>query len=148
MKSKTTILILLTIVIAICFKTRHAAAELIIGPVTAERAKQLGVVVHAKPSGPDMASIQLEFKAEVLKEGGLRKDGGSVSLEIRDGDKLLFGWSSLKINVYEDKVMTDYFMVDRKFMEKVTLRIVHGMDMGDDVRLKDFVDVTKLDDKP
>lgn len=108
------------------------------------QAKEWGIVVHAKSNGPQVW-VQLEFKA-----AGEFKDFSHVSLEISDGDKFLFGWSALQTKRSESgQVVTDWFLIDRDFLNKVTLRIVTSGGLrdksGNDLVLKDFVDLKHLE---
>src|SRR6187402_3304568 len=66
-------------------------AEMLVGPVSPAKAKELGILVRAQPNGPDQAWVQMEFTPQ-----GELKEFLRVSLEIRDGEKLLFGWSALE----------------------------------------------------
>lgn len=113
-----------------------------VGEVTRERAKELGIELRAKPGGPKHAWIELEFKPE----GRLAKFQ-HVSLEIADGDQLGLGWTPLKDTRTDSGSVIVRVMGSRAFLEKVTLRIVHGDfgGTGEDVRIKDFVNFEELD---
>jgi hypothetical protein len=110
-------------------------------------AKELGIVVRAQPNGANEVWVQMEFKAE-----GELKDFMHVSLEIRDGEKFLFGWSALEAKRSEKgAIVVGYFLANRAFLDKMTLRIVTGDPLnysGNDLRLADFVDLKNLDNPP
>ena len=111
------------------------------GNVSKERAKELGIELRARANGPNEAWIELEFKPEG-KLGGFRH----VSLEISDGEKFLLGWTPLKDERTSTGSVIVRLMGNRAFLEKVTLRIVRGAtgEAGDDLRIKDFVDLKEL----
>lgn len=112
--------------------------------ITPAQAKEWGIIVQTRGNGSQVW-VQLEFKAT-----GELKDFSHVSLEISDGDKFLFGWSALQSKRLETgQVVTDWFLIDRDFLNKVTLRIVTSGGArdrsGNDLLLKDFVDLKNLD---
>ena len=116
-------------------------AMISVGNVSKERAAELGVELRARAGGPEHAWIELEFKTE----GTLAKFK-HVSIEVPDGDELALGWTPLKDRRTSSGSVMVRLMGSRKFLEKVTLRIVHG-DLGSrglDLRIKDFVDFEKL----
>lgn len=112
-----------------------------VGNVSVERADELGIELRAKPSGPQHAWVELEFKAE-----GALSEFQHVSLEIPDGDHLGVGWTPLKDKRTNTGSVIVRMMGSREFLKKTTLRIVIGTlgDSGLDVRLNDFVDFEKL----
>jgi uncharacterized protein YbaA (DUF1428 family) len=103
--------------------------------------------VRAEARGPNQVWVQMEFKPE-----GELKEFHRVSLEIRDGEKLLFGWSALESKRSKSgSINVASFFVDRVFLDKVTLQIVAGQPMnytGNELQLKEFVDLKNLDTKP
>jgi hypothetical protein len=113
--------------------------------VSKERAKELGIEVRGIANGPKEATIVLKFKPE-----GKLKLFRHVSLEIRDGDNFLLGWTPLKDERTSSASVVVSLMANRAFLEKVTLRIVSG-EVGNygghDVRVADFVDLKNLTDK-
>lgn len=118
-------------------------AEMGIENVSKERAKELGIEIRLKGNGPREAWVQMEFKAE-----GELKDYRHVSLEIREGDKLLVGYAPLREHPSQSNRVHVGFMANRDFLEKVTLRVVTGRPMdytGHDLRVRDFVDLKKSD---
>jgi hypothetical protein len=137
MKTKH-LLTFLILFVAAC----NTYAMLSVGNVSVERAKELGIELRANAGGPKHAWIELEFKPE----GALSKFQ-HVSLEIPDGDELGLGWTPLKDTRTGSGIVLVRVMGGRKFLEKVTLRIVCGEGRGDfgmDLKLKDFVDFEKL----
>jgi hypothetical protein len=117
-------------------------AEMSIMQVTREKAKDLGIELRAKGNGPNQVWIELEFKPE-----GKLKDFSHVSLEIRDGPKLLVGYAALKEKDSSSGKVVVTFMADRNYLEKVTLSVVVGrpMDMsGYNLAVKDFVEWDKV----
>jgi len=137
MKTTTSILALVLFLTA----CGMCLADMSVGNVSKERAKELGIELRAKPNGPNEASIELEFKPEG-KLAGFQY----VSLEIADGDKFQLGWTPLKDERTGTGSVVVRLLGNRAFLENVTLRIVRGVtaDVGDDVRIKDFVDLKEL----
>src|SRR5687767_452883 len=79
-------------VLILCLATPVTSLALIsVANVSRERAKELGIELRVKPNGPTEAWIELEFKPE-----GPFKEFQHVSLEIRDGDQFLLGWTPLE----------------------------------------------------
>jgi hypothetical protein len=138
MKRLTPLLALAWLLLAapsLCF------AEMSIEHVSRERAKKLGMEIRLKGNGPNEVWVELEFKAV-----GELKDFDHVSLEIREGDKLMVGYAPLRVAPSTSERVLVGFMANRAFLEKVTLRVVtgHRMDMtGHDLHVKDFVDLKK-----
>ncbi|HEY1170904.1 MAG TPA: hypothetical protein VGH19_05995 [Verrucomicrobiae bacterium] len=108
--------------------------------VSPKEAKELGLDLRIKDSGPNAVWVELEFKPE-----GRFKDFQHVSLEITDGDKLLLGYTALK-ETREGGKITVRSMISRAYLDKTTLRIVTGFPMnytGHDLRLKEFIKAEK-----
>ncbi len=129
----TTLTFLLLAAPSLCF------AEMRIELVSKERAKQLGMGLRLKGSGTNEVWVEFEFKAE-----GELKDFSHVSMEIREGDKLLVGYAPLKGQPSDSGRVYVGFMANRAYLEKVTLRVVTGRprDMkGYDLPVKDFVEL-------
>lgn len=106
--------------------------------VSKERAKELGIELRVKESGPNDVRVELEFKPV-----GELKQFGHVSLEIRDGDKFLMGYTPLKEKRSSSGSVVVHFMANRAFLDKVTLSIVVGEVMnysGYELKVKDFVE--------
>lgn len=114
-------------------------ALMLIEPVSKERARQLGMELRLKGGGTNEVWVELEFKAE-----GELKDFSHVSLEIREGDKLLVGYAPLRGQPSDSGRVHVRFMANRAYLEKVVLRVVTARprDMrGYDLPMKDFVEV-------
>jgi hypothetical protein len=116
-------------------------AVISVGNVSKERAKELGIELRAKPNGPNEAWIELEFKPE-----GKLANFKHVSLEVADGEQFQLGWTPLKDERTSTGSVIVRLMGNRAFLEKVTLRVVRGDfgDHGDDLRIKDFVNLKEL----
>jgi hypothetical protein len=111
-----------------------------IGLVTPKEAKELGIDLRFKDSGPEACWVELEFKPE-----GRFKEFQHVSLEIADGEKLLLGYTTLKDTRESGKIIVR-FMAGRAYVDKITLRIVTGFPSnysGHDLRLKEFIKTEK-----
>jgi hypothetical protein len=109
-----------------------------IAQVSKEQAKEMGIEVRLTDSGPKDFWVELEFKPE-----GKLKDYSHVSLEIRDGDKLLVGYAALQEKRTDSGSVVVRFMADRAFLDKITLSVVAGFPTnmtGYELRLKDFVE--------
>jgi hypothetical protein len=109
--------------------------------VSKEQAKELGIELRAKALGPKNAWIELEFKAE-----GKLADFLHVSIKVADGDKFALGWTPLKDRRTSSGSVLVRVMGSRSFLERVSLRIVHGAfgGAGVDVDIRKFVDLDKL----
>ena len=110
--------------------------------VSKERAKQLGIEIRAKANGPNDAWIELEFNPKGELKGFVH-----VSLEIREGEKLLLGYSPLKEKPSDSGTIVVSFLADRAYMEKITLSVITGQPMnytGHELRVKEFLDLGKL----
>ena len=120
---------------------RLCFAEMVIMPVTKERAKELGIELRTKASGPNDVWVELEFHAK----GGL-KDFDHVSLEISEDGKSVLGYAPLRPHPSDSGRIYVVFLANRVFLEKVTLRVVTGplkVSVGHDLRVRDFVDLKK-----
>ncbi len=117
-------------------------AEMSIEIVTKERAQALGIEVRAQASGPREVWIELEFNPEGELERFLH-----VSMEIRDGDKLLVGYAPMEARRTSSGSIVCRCMINRQFVEKVTLSVVEGFPTnytGHELPLRDFVDLDNL----
>ena len=112
-----------------------------VGVISPERAKEQGIELRARPGGPDHAWIELEFKPE-----GLFADFSHVSIEVSDGENLELSWTPLKDVRTRRGTVIVRVMGSRTFLERVTLRIVHGDfgRVGEDLHLNQFVDFENL----
>ena len=116
-------------------------ADMGIVEVSRERAKELGLEVRFTENGPNEIWVELEFKPE-----GKLKDFKHVSLEIRDGGKLLLGYAPLGEKRPKSGSVVVGFLVNRSYLDKVTLSVVTGFPMnmtGHELRLKEFVGPAK-----
>ncbi|MCI0541467.1 MAG: hypothetical protein L0Z50_40220 [Verrucomicrobiales bacterium] len=116
-------------------------AEMSIRFISKEQAQKLGMELRLKGNGPNEVWVELEFKAE-----GEFKDFSHVSLEIREGGKLLIGYAPLRGQPSDTGRVHVGFMANRAYLEKVTLRVVTGHPKdytGHDLQVKDFVELKK-----
>lgn len=123
-----------------------------ISNVSKDEAKEMGMEVRVKSNGPNEAWVELEFKA-----AGKLKDFSHVSLEIRDGEKFLLGWTALKERRTDSGGVAVSFLANRAYLDKVTLRVAvnvgtpvpgQGVEKGGyDLHLKDFVERAAADGK-
>ncbi|HVS34106.1 MAG TPA: hypothetical protein VMS17_00910 [Gemmataceae bacterium] len=112
-----------------------------IKPVSKDEAKEMGIVIRLTDSGPKDCWVELEFKPE-----GKLKDYSHVSLEIRDGDKLLVGYAPLQEKRTDSGSVVVRFLADRAYLDKITLSVVAGFPTnrtGYELRVKDFVEPEK-----
>jgi hypothetical protein len=139
---RTTLLSISVLALLLAVATSPCSAMMDIEFVSKERAKELGMEIRLKGNGPYEVWLELEFKAE----GGL-KDFDHVSLEIREGDKLLVGYAPLREKRSDSGAIVVGFMANRAYLDKVTLRVVtgHSRDWaGHDLRVRDFVELDKV----
>jgi hypothetical protein len=111
-----------------------------IRPVNKVEAKELGIEVRLQDNGPAVW-VELELKTDTKV-----KDYDHVSLEIRDGEKFLLGYDALKEKKSSTGALVVTFLVDRNYLEKVTLTVVAGQPgnfSGYELHLKDFTDAPK-----
>ena len=80
-------------------------------------AKEFGLQIRWTTAGDDTVYVKLEF----ARQGEL-KDYHSVSLEIRDGRKLLFS-STLKEEESEPGRVVVAFYTDRAKLDQITLKV-------------------------
>jgi hypothetical protein len=100
-------------------------ALMIIEPISKERARQLGMELRLKGAGTNEFWVELEFTPE-----GELKDFSHVSLEIREGGKLLVGYAPLRGRPSDLGRVHVGFMANRAYLEKVILRVVTGPEPG------------------
>ena len=117
-------------------------AEMTIEQVSKKRAKELGMEIQTKASGSNALWVELEFKPE-----GKFKDFSHVSLEIREGEKLLVGYAALREKRSRSGSVVVTFVANRAFLDKITLRVVVADvplgGSGYELRVKDFVELVK-----
>ena len=119
-----------------CFALRDLAE------VSKKEAKEMGLEIRAAAAGPDAVWLELEFKTE-----GRLKDFNHVELEIREGEKLLVAYAALSEKRSNSGSVLVRFMANRAYLDKITLTVVTGFpsaDFGNELRVKDFVDLDKL----
>jgi hypothetical protein len=111
-----------------------------IAPVSTERAKELGMEVRSMAAGPNLVSVQLEFKAE-----SELKDFSRVDLRFGEGDN-----PPLTAPLQEDRSrpgrVVVSFNADRAHLGNINLWVmVPDLDGGIvyHVRVKDFVELKK-----
>lgn len=112
-------------------------AMMSVGDVSPTRAKELGMEIRVKDSGPNDVWVELEFKPE-----GALKNFVRVTLEIRDGKKLLLGYTALEAKRSSSGSVVVSLMANRAYLEKISLMVVVGVPMdycGHQLRMKDFV---------
>ena len=118
-------------------------AMISVAQVSKVQAKEMGMEVRLKPSGPNHVWVFLEFKAE-----GKLKDFSHVSLEIRDGGKLLLGWMNFGAKRSSSGKVVASFMAERAFVDKIGLRVMVQSGLrtgaGYDLRVADFVEPKKV----
>src|SRR5262245_23883399 len=89
-------------------------ADIGIVQVSKEKAKELGMQVRFTDNGPDEVWVELEFKPK-----GKLKDFRHVSLEIRDGGKLLMGYAPLGERRPKSGSVVVGFLANRSYLDKV-----------------------------
>jgi hypothetical protein len=117
-------------------------AMMSIEQVTKQRAKELGIDIRPTAAGPDAVRVTIEFDAKADLKDFTRAD-----LEIHDGGKLLASSTIREEQPTPGRVVLT-FAADRTKLQNFTVRLVahHGgrSMTGFDLRIKDFVDVQKL----
>jgi len=117
-------------------------AEMTVEQVSKERAKELGMAIRTKANGPNDIWVELEFRPE-----GKFKDFSHVSLEIREGRKLLVGYAALREKRSSPGSVVVNFIANRVFLDKITLTVVVADvplgGSGYELRVKDFVELVQ-----
>jgi hypothetical protein len=85
-----------------------------IARVSKARAKELGMELRLKANGTNEVWVELEFKTE-----GQFKSFSHVSLEIREGDKLLLGYAELREKRSSSGSVVVTFMANRRGVKKL-----------------------------
>lgn len=121
--------VLFVAALAPCFAMRS------IGVVTKQEAKEWGVVMQAKGSGPEQVWLELEFKAE-----GKLKDFHHVELEVREAGKMVLGYVVLE-SKREDRRVTVRFLTTRAALNSLSFCVVLGLpgDQGYILPVKELV---------
>src|SRR5690349_10371721 len=113
---KTALLALAFLVVAAsspCFALREIAT------ITKKEAKDWGIEVRAKPSGPDAVGVEIEFKPE-----GKLKGFTHVELSVTDGAKARVLFTQLRETRTKAGSVVVSFTVGRAFLETTTLALV------------------------
>jgi len=122
-------------------------ADWVIGPVSKERAKVLGMEIRSKENGPAEICVELEIKTE----GELRNFGRGhrehVEMQMRDGERCLV---SAPLNEDRSKpgLVIVSFTADRVHLDMITLRVWISQGLGGvihELRVKDFVEPGTLE---
>ena len=140
-KSLKTLLNVLALAFLLCAAPSQCFAEMGVEHISKELAKELGIEIRLKGKGPNEVWVELELNTE-----GALKDFIHVSLEISEGEKFLMGWAPLQATRGSAGMVVVGFLVNRAFLDKVTLRVVTGRPMdetGHDLRVRDFVYLEK-----
>ena len=121
-----------------CFALREIAV------LTKKEAKEMGIELRAKPSGPDAVWLELEFKPE-----GKLKEFTHVELKMTEGEKSFVFSAALRETRSSSGSILVTFTASRAYFEKITLSVVmHSpQELGDhtyELRMKDFVDLEKV----
>jgi hypothetical protein len=117
-----------------------------LGPVSKERAKELGMEMRSKTIGSNEISIELEIKTE----GELKSFSGQdlrsrVELQIREGETCLVSGTLREDRTKAGRVVVS-FSADRAHLDRITLRVWVGQGVGGvihELRVKDFVEPEK-----
>ncbi len=141
MKTVFNLSVLLVLLVAApspCFALREIAL------LTKKDAKELGIEVRAKPSGPEAIWLELEFKPE-----GKLKEFTHVELKMIGGEKSFVFSTALRETRSSSGSILVTFTASRAYFEKITLSLVmHSpREAGDhtyELRMKDFVDLEKI----
>lgn len=134
---KATFRVILFLGVFLGFLSQPCLALRSIGIITREIAKAEGMEVRISGTG-EQVWVELEFKPE-----GRFKDFHQVELEIGEGENIVVAYAALKETRMKDGRILVRFLTVRAELEKITLCVVAGLDAGDDVRLKDFVERQK-----
>lgn len=143
--SITALIALLVVSPGLCF------ADWVIGPVTKEQAKELGMEIRAKTNGSTGVSMELEIKTE----SGLKNFGSAqrerVELQLRDRGTCLAS-ATLKEDRSKPGRVVVGFEADRAHLDKLLLRVWISQGLGGEIRelrVKDFVELAqRRDDYP
>jgi hypothetical protein len=137
---RSVLAVLLAFAPSLCF------ADWSIGPVSRERAKELGIEIRSKTKGTNEVLVEVEIKIEgELKRFG-RERLDHVELQIRDGGK-----NRVSATLKEDPSREGYAVVrltaDCGDLEKINLLVWVYQGLGGvihELRLKDFVELAKV----
>jgi hypothetical protein len=135
---------LLTLLLA--FAASPCLADWGIESVSKERAKELGLEIRAKVSGPTQISVELEFKIEGALKSFSREGSGRIELQVKDGETCLAS-ATLKEDRSKPGRVVVNVIVDRAHLNMIALRVwVPGVLGGDiyELRIKDFVELERI----
>jgi len=118
------------------------------GPVSKERAKELGMEVRSEPAGPNQVSVELEIKTNATTKRfteGTSTDFSGVLLRVGDGDN-----PSLTARLQEDRSkpgrVVVSFTADGTQLDKLALWVYLPGPAGRGIyklRVKDFIEPKK-----
>ncbi len=120
-----------------------------VGPVSKERAKELGMEIRSRTNGTNEVSVELEIKTESELNGFSGRDLASrVELQIREGETCLVSATLREDRTKAGRVVVS-FSAERARLDSITLRVWVGQGRGGvihELRVKDFVDLKNLSD--
>jgi len=118
------------------------------GPVSKERAKELGMEVRSEPASPNQVNVELEIKTnDTMKRlfEGTSNEFSGVQLRVGDGDN-----PSLTARLLEDRSkpgrVVVSFTADRTQLDKLALWVWVPGELGRGIyklRVKDFIEPEK-----
>ena len=112
----------------------------VIAPVSKERAKEMGMEVRSKATGPNHVIVELEFKTE-----GTFKDFSRVDLRVGEGDNQHVTAALREDRSKPGRVVVS-FTAERGQLDKIKLWVMVPESAGGtiyDLRVKDFVGLKK-----
>jgi len=115
-----------------------------VGPVSKEQAKELGIEIRSKPSGPHAVWVELEFKPE-----GRLREFSHADLRISEGEKVLVR-AALREDRSKPGRVAVSFTSDRAQLNKITLWLfVANMMPGGtihELQVEDFLELAQRGD--
>lgn len=116
------------------------------GPVSKERAKELGMEIRSKANGANEVSVELEIKTEGELKILSREDLSRVELQIKEGETRVVS-ATLKEDRSKSGRVVVGFAVNRAHLDMITLRVWVYQGLGGvihELRLQDFVELEKV----
>ena len=113
------------------------------GPVSKERAKELGMEIRSKANE---VSVELEIKTEGELKILSREDLSRVELQIKEGETRVVS-ATLKEDRSKSGRVVVGFAVNRAHLDMITLRVWVYQGLGGvihELRLQDFVELEKV----
>jgi hypothetical protein len=110
----------------------------VIAPVSKERAKEMGMEVRSKATGPNHVIVELEFKTE-----GTFKDFSRVDLRVGEGDNPPVTAALREDRSKPGRVVVS-FTAERGQLDKIKLWVMIPESLGGtiyDLQVKDFVEL-------